>query len=289
MKLWVVLLGLVLGLSACSGEGESDTTSDQSGDVVARVGERVLTTESLQEVISPGLSPKDSAQRAEGFIRDWVTKQLLLEKAAEHPDIDGDQIEKRVDELRTQLLLHAYRQKFIEAQLDTQITEQSIEAYYKAHPEDFALKQHVLRGRYLKLPLETPRLDRVRSSMKGDKEADLRELRSYAFRFAEAYHLEDSLWVSFESLTRGTPLARPAGQAAQLLKSSSFVEGKDAQYVYLLRIEEYKITDQPSPLEFVRDRIENLLINKRKQELIQQMEKDLYQSALEREDVRTTR
>ena len=57
------------------------------------------------------------------------------------------------------------------------------------------------------------------------------------------------------------------------------METEDAQFKYFLKVEEYRISDNVSPLEFVREDIKNIIINKRKVQLAQKLEEDLYEKA----------
>ncbi|RLD87392.1 MAG: peptidyl-prolyl cis-trans isomerase, partial [Bacteroidetes bacterium] len=50
--------------------------------------------------------------------------------------------------------------------------------------------------------------------------------------------------------------------------------------VYLVKFFDYKIKDDISPLELEYDDIRNIIINKRKMELIKKMRNDIYQNAL---------
>jgi hypothetical protein len=79
-------------------------------------------------------------------------------------------------------------------------------------------------------------------------------------------------------LIQSTPLASIPNQE-QYLKTNKYVETSDQNFEYFLYIKEYKIADQISPLEFVRDDIKEIIVNKRKIELANQLESDIYSEA----------
>ena len=91
--------------------------------------------------------------------------------------------------------------------------------------------------------------------IRSKKPKDRDELASYCFQFATYYTLEDTLWINFDELIQSTPLASIPSRE-QYLKSNKYVETNDQNFEYFLYINEYKIADQISPLEFVRDNIE---------------------------------
>ena len=70
----------------------------------------------------------------------------------------------------------------------------------------------------------------------------------------------------------------------QFLKENDYIESEDKDYLYFIKILEYKISDQISPLQFVKDEIENIIINKRKLKLSNQLEEKIYNQAKKNND-----
>ncbi len=64
------------------------------------------------------------------------------------------------------------------------------------------------------------------------------------------------------------------------MQDNKFIESEDDDFLYFLRIDDYKISDQISPLEFVEDQIRNIIINKRKVELTNELERKVFEDAL---------
>ena len=63
-----------------------------------------------------------------------------------------------------------------------------------------------------------------------------------------------------------------------------YVEESDSSYLYLFKIDKYKISDETSPLEFVKDDIKNIILNKRRVDLAKNLENGIYERAKENED-----
>ncbi len=70
-----------------------------------------------------------------------------------------------------------------------------------------------------------------------------------------------------------------------LLKNNTNIELADSSFVYFLRIKAYKIKNSVSPLSFERDNIKNIIINKRKLQLIDEMKREVYNQALDNNDL----
>ena len=63
--------------------------------------------------IPSGTSREDSILMSQNYIRNWITKKLLLHKAIENLSEQEKNIHKQVEDYRTSLLIHKYKQKLI--------------------------------------------------------------------------------------------------------------------------------------------------------------------------------
>jgi hypothetical protein len=114
--------------------------------------------------------------------------------------------------------------------------------------------------------------------MFSTKPKDMNELKSYCLGFTEAYQLPDSTWLEFDKLTANSPMGEIPNKI-QFLRSYNYYETSDANYLYFLKINAYKISDNASPIEFVKEDIRNIILNKRKVELAKKLEDEVYENA----------
>ena len=68
------------------------------------------------------------------------------------------------------------------------------------------------------------------------------------------------------------------------LRGHRMVELSDDDYTYLLKFVNYKIKNDISPLDFERNDIRDIIINKRKMMFIQKARNDIYKQALKNND-----
>ena len=87
------------------------------------------------------------------------------------------------------------------------------------------------------------------------------------------------MWIGLDELVVNTPLASLQNKT-QFLEKTVYSETRDEGYIYLFRIVEYKISDQVAPLEYVKEDIENIIINKRKLALKKELHETIYEEAL---------
>lgn len=269
-------------LSSCDLIQESAQGSNSTPEslIVAQVGTNILD---VNDISALNVSKEDSAQIVSKFVENWIKKELLVKKAGENFNIDLTEIEQKVADYRYALIAYEYQKYIVQQQLDTVVTEQEIQDYYNQNQNSFVLRQNILRGRFMKVSKEAQKLRSVKRWIKSDRDVDFESLQEYAFQFADNYSLEDSTWLKFDQLTKNSPFSTITNKI-QFLRRNRYVEEEDSLYLYLLKINEYKISEEVSPLDFVRDDIKNIIINKRKIALVKELENEIFEEAKQNED-----
>ena len=285
MKIKLIMGALALAITACDlfKIKEDPQPVDPQSTAIARVFDSFLYPEDLEGLTSDAINSADSSDIVDRYVRSWIRKQLLINKAAEEIDFDEAELSRKILDYRYALMVHEYKQLHIDNNLNTAVTEDEIQRYYDNHQDNFELKQNIIRGIFIKLPGEVPRVSKVGKLIRSKKPADREELASYCYQFASFYSLEDTVWLNFDDIIKNTPLSSIPNQE-QYLKYNKYVETNDQNFKYFLYINEYKITDQISPLEFVRDNIEEIIVNKRKIALANKLETDIYDQAINEQD-----
>jgi hypothetical protein len=87
----------------------------------------------------------------------------------------------------------------------------------------------------------------------------------------------------FDELVKNSPLAEIPNKI-QFLKTNPYYESSDENFLYFLKVDRYRISDNVSPIEFVKDDIRNLILNKRKVDLAKQLEEEVYNEAKKDDD-----
>lgn len=268
--------------SSCEFIQKSNSTAIANADdfIVAQVGNNVLTKADIEGL---DVSERDSAAITQRFIENWIKKDLLIKKANENYSIDLNSIEQKVEDYRYALISYEYQKFIVQQQLDTVVSDAEIMAYYREHQNSFVLRQNILRGRFMKVNKKAQKLSSVKRWIKSDRTKDLESLKDYAFQFADNYYLEDSTWLKFDELTKNSPFSTITNKI-QFLRRSRYAEEEDSLYLYLLKINEYKISEEVSPLAFVAEDIKNIIINKRKIALVKELENEIFEEAKQNED-----
>ncbi|MFM7015078.1 MAG: hypothetical protein ACKOX3_02010 [Bacteroidota bacterium] len=278
---FIVISGIasMFFFSACSKNNK--TTSDKT--IIAKAYDKELFLEDVKKSIPTGTSKKDSIAILQSYIQNWLQKQVLLKLAEDNLDEELKNVDAQLEEYRNSLMAYAYEREYVREKLDTTISNEEIEKYYTDHPENFQLKDNIVQCVYFKVPINAPKLDRVRQLYKSEKEKDKQQLQEYCYQFATDYYFNENDWLLFDELLKKAPIS--AYDKEQYLKNNRFIEVNDSSSIYFINIKGFKIKESLSPLNFETDNIRNLIINKRKLDLIAKMEKDAYTNAIKEKDV----
>ena len=107
---------------------------------------------------------------------------------------------------------------------------------------------------------------------------DKKILDSISIQF-KSYSFNDSIWIKLTQVIKKIPAVNSENKN-QLLKKSNFVQLKDSLGVYLMQINDVLVRNDTAPLEYVKPTIDQIVINKRKLELIKELEKDITKDAI---------
>ena len=263
---------LFLLFSACS-----FPTSEES-NVVARVGENYLHTSDLQDQIGPSYNG-DSLQIANRIINEWAEELLYLKKAEVNLSFSE---KKRLDELvrtyRNDLYVKTYKDKAIQSQLDSLVTPEEIQAYFEQNKLNFRTNKDLLRGRYVRVRNENYNLRTIRRSLRRFNNDDKIFLDSIALQFT-TYSMNDSIWVQASQFFNRLPSISER-RYKNFLKNDTFFELQDSLEVYLVVVEEVVLRNDLAPLEYVTPTLKQILINKRKLELMRQFDREIIEEGL---------
>lgn len=254
----------------------------KSERVLARVQDDYLYESDLKGIFPPGTLPKDSLLLARNFIDNWIRQQLIIQQAENNLSSDQMDFTRQLENYKNSLVIYEYENALVRQKLDTVITDDEIQTYYDANQQNFLLKNNIVLIQYVKLPLKSPAITQVKRLLNSDNPEDKNKLAEICENQASDYFLDDQNWLLFSDLLNQVPVK--TYNQEEFLKSHKSVEYQDSAYIYLVRFKDFKIKESVSPMSFEKQRIKDILVNKRKIELISRMRDDLYSRALKNND-----
>lgn len=277
MKYWLILV--IVFFFGCEFFKPKEIKTEEP---IAKALDNYLYPSDLAGLFPVNISPQDSAKLAGKYVVDWVKKQLMISRSTDAIDFNEAEIERKVLDYRYALMVYSYEKKYITNNLDREVSMEDIIQYYSQKSDNFLLKQNIIKSIFAQVPKNAPNLNQFKRNFKSYPDSNLEDLKSYITQFAIKSYLEDTTWVVFDEVISGTPLENLQNKT-QFLEQNKYTETSDENYTYFLKIFEYKKSDEISPLEFIREDIQNIIINKRKIALKKELEEKIYDEAKEKD------
>ena len=268
-----ILCGLI-GLSSCT----KNATNQQKGTLV-KVNERTLTQEDVLSVLPKNISSADSLLWAESYIKQWVKDNLVYDVALQNlGDENRAEIDRLVDSYRRSLVRYRYQEQLVHERLSANITDEEKRNFYDENQDQFELDHSLIKGLFLKIPIDAPNLDEVKKWYRSTSEASIEKIEKYSVQNAVVYDYFYDKWVSFDEVFVNIPIQ--VTNENEFLRTHSFVETADSSYCYLLNIEEYVAKGKIAPFEYASTQISDMLVNQRKVQFLKNFEEELYNDAI---------
>ncbi|WP_420553664.1 hypothetical protein [Tenacibaculum aiptasiae] len=247
---------------------------------IATVYNKNLYKKDIEDLLPKGITAKDSLVIVKGLINSWAKQQLLLVKAEENiSEVNSEKIESLVNDYKKSLYINGYKERLIKQQLDTIVSEEEIDSYYQKNKENFKLNEELLQFEYIHFGKDFLDKDETIKKFKSSKEEDKEDLESYLLNF-KSYRLQDTTWVTIDYLKKSiAPFQTETRE--NLLKISKFIQKEDSLGVYLVAVKNMLPKNATAPLTFVSSRIKQIILHKRKLELIREIEKTLINDAIQ--------
>lgn len=250
---------------------------------VARVYDKYLYKEDLAGVITGVLSPEDSILKVKSYIDFWIKRQAMTKTAELNLAEEQKDVAKELENYRQDLLIFRYKERFIQKNLDTVVTRKQILDFYTQHENEFLLSQPAVKAVYIKILKSTPNITLVRSLFRSQKENDLKMVKDFCEEHAAFYNDYNKEWVYFKDVYIEIPVR--IDDQESFLKTRTYIETEDSSYVYFLNIQNFRLKDGISPIEFVEGNIQSMILKQRKQALINDIENNVYNSMLDSRDI----
>ena len=250
---------------------------DQNKTPIASVSDKYLYYEDMKDILPKNIDKTDSVAIINSYINRWALEQLLLGQAKLNLPIDTQEnFKKMVKEYEKNLFTEAYKNNYVAKQLDSTVSDISIQNYYEKNKENFHLNNQLLKVRYIALNKEYSDLDDVIERLKRFDEEDKEELTRKSYQFRQM-NLNDSVWIRRDALIGEFPFIE---ESAEELKKDRFLELQDSIGVYLLKVEDRLERNDIAPLAYIKPTIKQILLNAQKLELIKKLEKDIIEDAI---------
>lgn len=279
MRYCFIFIAFVSLLCSCKGTQPAD-----DADVLVKVKDRTLGRSEIKQQIPRGLSSADSMLFAESLEKKWVKDALVYDVALRNLEgEDKAEVDKLVEEYRHSLIRYRYQEQLIRERLSSEFQESDKLSYYEENQKKFVLDKALVKGLFLKIPVDAPGLSDVKGWYRSTSEASLEKIEKYSVQNATIYEYFYDKWVDFDEVMDNIPIHVSNPNA--FLKANKYVEVADSSYCYLLNIKEYLPSGSVEPYDYASPHVTEMLVNQRKVEFLKKFEDELYNDAIRSGDV----
>jgi len=269
-----LLIILFISLSSCKKEDNRVK--------IAQVYDKVLYFDDIKDIIPNNVDKNDSIFIVQNKIDFWVKKQIMLKRAEFALSDSQKNIEKIVEDYRASLLIEKFKQEYIKQNIDTFITKIEIEKYYNDYPESFKLNEEIVKALFFKIPINNNDFEQFKKAFNINNKEQLIEISNKNDKI-KFYDLSKK-WTKISEIFNMLP--NLITEATSLLKLSKKFQTRDETFYYFVIFNKYKLKGETIPLELASERIKIILLNKRKTNLITKLEKNIYQSDLNNNNIK---
>lgn len=258
-------------------------TDVQEGKVIAEAFGKKLYDQELNEVLTEAMDLEDSVLIEKEFIRVWVAKQVLLHQAGLVLSEEEKDKSEQLENYKNDLLIYDVLNKLAEDQVDTSFTVEELEEYYNENIDEFELSQNIIKINFFKIPEASEDVELLWSNFKAGDESIYPKLLELS-KEGGNYYLDKSSWVYFDDILKEVPIN--TYNQEHFLNNNKYIQRKDGDFLYFVAILDFRITSGTSPFSMEVDHIRNILLMKRYQELIKEIETNLVEQAYKKHNVR---
>jgi len=274
MRNYSLFIAFIFLLGACG-----DTQSVENGDAVAKVRDRVLSRSEIRALIPLGLTSADSLLLAESYVKKWVKNALIYDVAMRNLTRgESDEVDKLVDAYKQSLVKQLYHEKLLTEKLVVNVQERDKRNFYEENQTRFILDKGLVKGLFLKIPVDAPGLSDVKNWYKSNSVESLEKIEKYSIQNANIYEYFYDKWVDFGEVINNIPML--VKDATTFLKTNTSIEVSDSSYCYLLNLQEYILEGSVAPYDYVESQIVEMLTAQQKKDFLEKIENDLYTDAV---------
>ncbi len=264
------LVIMLLILTSCYRKAE------QERNVLARVGDTYLYADQVQSLTPSGIGVKDSTELIRTYVDKWIEQQLMLRNASKILTAREKDFSTKIRDYRNALMIIEWEKKLLRENLDTIITDQQLDEYYEANQREFILQADIVRVLYIKLNANSPFIKEARGFL-SEEPFDRASTEQFCRKYAVNYFLDVRTWLYVEDVQKEIPLT--SQHKSEMATGDTFFEIQDAEYMYLIKVLDSKIKGSVSPLTLEKNTIREVILQKRKKDIIDNHVRGLKSSA----------
>jgi hypothetical protein len=256
---------------------------EQKPESIARVGKNYLYKSDVATLVPAGTSKEDSVLLVRDFIDRWASQKLLIDAAERNlSENKKKEFNALIRQYKIDLYTKAYIDEVVKNTVDTLVSQEELKKYYNENKENFKTNGTLVRMRFVNLAKDNPRFATIRSKFFDYNKKDKKFWETYALQF-KSFALNDSVWIDMSQVYVKLPVINPENRD-EFMQSGKKVQIQDKDDVYLIKVTNVIDKNQMAPFEYIKPTLKEVILNKRKLELIKKFEKEITDDAIKNKD-----
>jgi hypothetical protein len=274
MKFKFLLLVIIMVFVSCK-----KRTNKVDNIAIARVNNSNLYKEDIKDLVPSGTSRKDSIVIVNDYIDRWASQKLLFSAAELNlSDQKQTQLNKLVEQYKKDLYTKAYIEQLVYKSFDTVVNENELKEYYEKNKENFKTNAALVKMSYIQINKSNPKLTALSNKFVNTSKENKESLKNSAIEF-KSYAFNDSIWIDMNQVYEKLPVINVENKENYIIAGKT-VKFTDSTDMYLIKTSNYIDKNQVTPFQYIKPTLKNVILNKRKTELINKYQKDITADAL---------
>jgi hypothetical protein len=256
---------------------------EQKPESIARVGKNYLYKSDVATLVPAGTSKEDSLLMVRDFIDRWASQKLLIDAAERNlSEKKKKEFNQLIRQYKIDLYTKAYIDEVVKNTVDTLVSQEELKKYYNENKENFKTNGTLVRMRFVNLAKDNPRFATIRSKFFDYNKKDKKFWETYVLQF-KSFALNDSVWIDMSQVYVKLPVINPENRD-EFMRSGKKIQIQDKEDVYLIKVTNVIDKNQMAPFEYIKPTLKEVILNKRKLELIKKFEKEITNDAIKNKD-----
>lgn len=274
MHKFVVLIGLATCFTACNFFKSNTKTT-----AIARVNSDYLYKEDIADLVPKGITKEDSIVVVKNFIDRWAAQKMLISVAEVNLNAQKKAVfDALIQQYKIDLYTKAYLEEVVKRTTDTVVTLNELKAYYNENKENFKTNGILVRLRYINIKEDNPKYETIKSKFFDFRKTDKKFWDTYSLQL-NSFALNDSVWVDLSQVYAKLPFINPGNRNNYIIPGKTIQRTENKNH-YLVKISNVIDKNQIAPFDYLKPTLQEVIINKRKLELIKNFEKEIIDDAI---------
>jgi len=264
------LLFFILATVLAFGCNNDKKSAKKEKDIAASVYGKNLYFSDMLIDFPDEISETKRKNLINSYIEHWVRKEILAHEASKSVK-DFGRINRLTEDYKNSLIIEDFKQRYIRENLDSTITDEQLNEFYSINKNQFVLDHSVVNLIYAKFKDNKYNLDKFYENWKKKR---FTSVANYCKKNSEEYLYKKDNWYDLEDVKKNLPAF------LRKKKDSYELQTNKKGYEYFLKVFETRYKNENIPLDMVKKKVEKLILQKRKSDILDKYIEELYKKEI---------